>query len=146
MKQLATLILLLVAMTAHPQTKYEFKLKDHWPSATCISIAGACEAGMDYLQFHYSMPNQFWNPAYSWVNKYRNHNPEEGKTFRGKYMVYTTDGWHLLKAARNIFTSGAIAFKIGEKKKWYYIAAEMFGYWLINRASFTIVYNSLKIK
>jgi hypothetical protein len=93
------------------------------------------------LQFHYDKPNQFWNPDISWVNKYKNGDVSQGMTFRGKYLVFTTDGWHLMKFGRNMFIMGAIVTNFGEKRKWWVYVVEGVSYWAINRAGFNLVYH-----
>lgn len=108
--------------------------------AASFFVAGLFEGVMDGLQFHYDKPNQYWNPSLSWVRKYKNNDPAQGMTFRGRYMVFTTDGWHLMKFGRNAFTSAAIVLSIGEKKKWYKYVIDGVTYWAINRVGFNISY------
>lgn len=124
-----------------PTTAKKYKWKKQILPAALIFVAGGFEGAMDGLQFHYDKPNQFWNPDISWTNKYKNNDVAQGKTFAGKYMVFTTDGWHLMKFGRNLFTAGTIAIKIGEeKKKWYIYIAEGLSFWLVNRVGFNLVY------
>lgn len=119
----------------------QFKLKQHVAPAVLVFAAGAFEGVMDGLQFHYDKPNQFWNPDISWQNKYRNRDVSQGMTFRGKYLVFTTDGWHLMKFGRNVTFFTALALKSGGKrKKWYVFAYEAVGYWAINRVGFNLSY------
>lgn len=75
------------------------------------ACAGFCEGVMDKLQFHYHKSifanlknNLFWNPEYSWKNKYKNGNPVEGERFRFSttFLVSLTDGWHFFKLLRNL--------------------------------------------
>jgi len=120
--------------------KYEWK-KQIAP-ASLVFVAGIAEGIMDGLQFHYDKPNQFWNPDLSWRNKYKGGDPANGKTFRGKYMVFTTDGWHLMKFSRNASIFYAFTLKVGEKKKWWVYIAEGAGYWLVNRIGFNLSYNA----
>jgi len=79
-------------------------------SIILVGIAGYCEAIMDKLLFHYNnssfkfKPNQhFWNPAISWVNKYK----QDLKTprFFGSttLFVFMTDAWHFFKFLRTTF-------------------------------------------
>lgn len=119
----------------------KIELKKYIVPASLMFVAGGFEGAMDGLQFHYDKPNQFWNPNLSWTNKYKNNDPLQGKTFRGKYMVFTTDGWHLMKFGRNAFTMGAIVTAIGEKRKWWMYIVEGVGYWGINRLGFNLIYN-----
>lgn len=74
-----------------------------------IAFAAASEAVMDKIQFHYERSvfpekaNQnFWNPALSWINKWKDSSAREEK-FPGSstIFVFTTDAWHLFKFFRN---------------------------------------------
>jgi len=121
--------------------KCNAQIKKYIVPASLVFVAGGFEGAMDGLQFHYDKPNQFWNPDISWTNKYRNNDPLQGKNFRGKYLVFTTDGWHLMKFGRNAFTMGAIVTAIGEKRKWWVYIVEGLSYWTINRIGFNLVYN-----
>jgi len=75
---------------------------------------------MDTLSHHYNISifkdkNQlFWNPLFSWKNKYVDGNPKNGLV---KWKIFTifvtkpvqlTDAWHFLKMTREIFNAVAI--------------------------------------
>lgn len=68
-----------------------------------VLISGVAEGIRDKLNFHYDrsvftkLNPTFWNPFVSWKNKYKNKDVAQGETFRGKYLVFTTDAWHLFK-------------------------------------------------
>lgn len=132
------------------KSKKESKLKKHIAPAVAVFVSGGFEGVMDHLQFHYDGNSQFWQPDISWVNKYKNRDTEQGKTFRGKYLVFTTDGWHLMKFGGNLsmFTGFTLIlskeFSGSNRKKWYWYIIEGMAYWAINRAGFTITYNLLK--
>ena len=73
--------------------------------------SGFCEGVMNKLQFHYHKSifmnfsnTMFWNPLYSWKNKYKNGNPGHGPRFflSTTWLVALTDGWHLFKLLRNV--------------------------------------------
>lgn len=144
MKPLLTTLLLTISIIASGQHPYKFKLKEHLIPAACIFIAGVSEGAMDHLAFHNKSNHPFWGQN-SWMNKYHNHDPAQGETFRGKYIVFTTDGFHLMKMSRNLFTMGAIVTHVSMsgKKKWYYYLLEGIAYWGVNRIGFVITYNSL---
>lgn len=120
--------------------KCNAQIKKYIVPASLVFVAGGFDGIMDGLQFHYDKPNQFWNPDISWTNKYKNNDPLQGKTFRGKYLVFTTDGWHLMKFGRNSFTMGAIVTAIGQKRKWWVYIVEGLSYWTINRIGFNLTY------
>ena len=94
--------------------------------ATLLSLAFAAffEAQMDltsnkgtYLR---SIPGMlrwdvtFWSKEDSWRRKWKNGNPREGEAFWGSstFLVWLTDGWHLLKLLRNRFGDLATAIPI----------------------------------
>lgn len=108
------------------------------PAAILILLAGAAEGVMDHLQFHYDGSHPFWLPSISWKNKYRNRNPANGVSFRGSFLVFTTDGWHLMKWIRNL-TLFASLFFICPVIWWMPAAA-----WTINRIGFNLTYKLLK--
>ena len=70
-------------------------------------IAGTAKAVMDTLQFHYDdsllfnrrWNKLFWDPYYSWRNKYKKGRPENGPRFlfSTTLFVFVTDGWHLMQ-------------------------------------------------
>ena len=106
--------------------------------AILIALAGAAEAVMDFLQFYYDKPNQFWNPKISWENKYKGGEYKNGLTFRGRWLVFTTDGWHLMKWVRNLTLFSSLYF-LPEIAIWMPPAA-----WFVNRIGFNIVFKILK--
>lgn len=122
-----------------------FKVREHVAPAVLVFVSGAFEGSMDFLDFYYDKPNQFWNPDISWTNKYKNRDVAQGKTFAGKYMVWTTDGWHMMKFGRNLtmFAGFTLKLSTSKKQKWYLYIAEGVSYWAINRAGFTLTYNLL---
>ena len=72
-----------------------------------MMIAGIFNAIMDTLSSHYGVSifskypkhEQFLNPQKSWLNKYKNNDPDLGPKFFGSmtFLVWTTDLWHLAK-------------------------------------------------
>lgn len=129
-------------MRSHAQ----FKAREHVAPAVLVFASGAFEGVMDHLQFHYDGNHQFWQPDISWQNKYRNRDVTQGRTFAGKYLVWTTDGWHMMKFGRNItmFTGFTLKVTTSTKKRWYWYAVEGVSYWAINRAGFNLTYHILK--
>jgi len=72
-----------------------------------LFLAGALNASMDVLSFRYKTSifskytklQEFFNPQESWVNKYKDNNPNLGPNFFGSktFLVFLTDAWHLAK-------------------------------------------------
>ena len=129
-------------MRSHAQ----FKAKEHIAPAALVFASGAFEGVMDHLSFHDDGNSQFWSPSISWRNKYKGGDPANGKTFAGKYMVWTTDGWHMMKFGRNLTMFAGFTLKLtsGTKKRWYWYAVEGVSYWAINRAGFNLTYKLLQ--
>jgi hypothetical protein len=90
-----------------------------------IVLASICNAVMDILSHHYTrsifskLDREWWNPFYSWKNKYLYGDPDNGrltiyyltnipkwvKRLIGdfNYPVQLTDAWHLFKMLMIIF-------------------------------------------
>jgi hypothetical protein len=90
-------------------------------STLLISIAAICEASMDKLEFQWHksifatkprlLREDFWNPYFSWKNKYSNIETKEPKFFGSTtFLVFLTDGWHLFKFLKNLFLFLTILF------------------------------------
>lgn len=91
------------------------ELLDFWvmSSAACFYLAGFFNGAMDSLTFRYGSykwhpmgtdtflgkDEQYWNPAKSWTNKYKDGNPGNGAAFflSTTWLVWLTDGWHQVK-------------------------------------------------
>lgn len=86
-----------------------------------IALAGAANGVMDTLSFHFPAQriipqhSQFWNPEFSWRNKYAEVSPGElaqplMPRFTGSTTVFSflTDGWHLMKFLYQGLIRGAI--------------------------------------
>jgi hypothetical protein len=127
-----------------------FKLKEHIAPATFIFIAGAADGFRDALLFRtdkvidkLNLNPNWWDYRISYVRKYRNHDPAQGQSLGNKLLTPVSDGIHITSLVNRLFTFGAISIKIGQKKKKFLIyVLEGVSYWIINRAAFTIVYNS----
>lgn len=95
-------------------------MKDTFIILASISfcIAGIFEAFMDIIQFKFfqspfvKLDHRFWNPSVSWQNKWSQGDPKFGPKFFGSttFLVWTTDGWHLMKWLRNRFVELTILF------------------------------------
>lgn len=87
----------------------------------CLYFAGLCEAAMDTLAHHYEqsifkkMNPNYWNPAVSGANKWKNGDRTQGERFflSSTLLVGVTEGWHLFKMARTLLLFGAIAVLTG---------------------------------
>lgn len=147
-KLFAGLLILIFSLPVYSQ----FKAKQYIAPAVATFIAGAADGLNQALNYHYNavdaklnLNDQFWDPAISWTNKYRNNDPTQGSRFFGSttFLVFTTDGHHLTRFISNAGNVAAIVLNFGHaKRKWYWYVVEGLGYWIVNRAGFTVVYNS----
>lgn len=87
-------------------------------SLILVLLSGIFKAVMDKLQFHYfdsvfkNLKSSFWNPKVSWINKYKDNDPELGEKFPGSstIFVWATDAWHLFQSINIILLMLAIVF------------------------------------
>ena len=116
------------------------------PLATYF-IAGVADGIGDNLQYHYDGNHHYWQPEISWRNKYKNGDPAQGRKFPGSttWLVWTTDGWHLMKMIRNTTTVATIVLSFGERKKWYYYLMDAAILQVVNRVGFAVGYR-MKLK
>jgi hypothetical protein len=107
-----------------------------------VLLAGCAEGAADGLAFHNHSTNKFWGEN-SWTNKYKDHNPSKGKTFIGKYFVFLTDGWHLLKLINHLcmFSAIGVSALVPAPSHWYEYVLIGVGCWGLRGLGFTIVYN-----
>lgn len=129
----------------------KFRLKEHIAPVTLMILSGVADGFNQALQYRYegfkkAFPkarDQWFRPDISWRNKYKNGNPDDGRRFPGSktWLVGFTDGYHFTRLFSHLFTSGAIAIKIGQKRqKWYIYIAQAAAYMVIERIGFNLVY------
>lgn len=118
-------------------------------SIVLIFLSGLFEGVMDTLHFHYKrfekkhpkIKDKFWNPEYSWLNKY-------DEQLKPKFflsttaLVFLTDGYHLMKFLRNIFLFASIAFAMYKPIE-LNIIVFVFILYGINRIGFNFIYNNI---
>ena len=103
-----------------------------------------------YDAFHNRHPGAnplFWNPRYSWTNKYLHHNPTAGPRFplSTTALVWLTDGKHLMDALNNVplyvSITIPIAYPTGKVHKPRNIAGRVLMLSLYRQAGFFFIYN-----
>lgn len=96
--------------------------RTYWRTAlfsfVMLAAALASNAVMDTLQFHFKgsvfdaegLNEQWWNPALSWSNKWKDGVPEQGERFPLSSTALTgvTDAWHFFKSLTVFFIGLAI--------------------------------------
>ena len=144
------LIILLFSSSLFAQPKLELN-KILIGSAT--SFGGGMAWGLhEVIHYHYPKFQQrhpgadpnFWNPAVSWQNKWKNGDPLQGEAFplSSTALAWTTDAKHIL----GIMSNGSIVIAtcvvtIGEKRKWWEYGIDMVASGLARSAGFYLTYN-----
>lgn len=109
-----------------------------------LFISALAKAIQDKLQFHFeksvfkNIKNiQFWNPQFSWRNKYKNYDPTQGEKFLGSSTIFVSllDGWHLFGLIRDF--SVIICFTIITLNPYYLLIYPL--YRLVFHIFFTFV-------
>lgn len=128
---------------------------NRWLTGGLVLVAGASKGFNETLQFHWktfrrSFPNanpQWFNPAISWRNKYRNGDPNAGSKFflSTSALVMFTDQYHLNTFINRAAWSTALVIKIGEgKKPFKHYAMDFVYYTLCHQAGFAATYYPFK--
>jgi hypothetical protein len=143
--------LFLVPVLCHAQLYTVKELKNIALTSSLTMVSGMFDGTAETLKFH--TPNffkrcpganpQFWNPGLSWVNKWKNGDPDQGERFwqSSRAFVCTTDGYHLMRTGRNLFAMGAIVVHLGEKREWYKYLIDFAVNYLAFSVGFTITYD-----
>ena len=147
--KLLIIVLFMIASTAGAQILTK---RDIAPLALTF-VSGMFDGTAEAIKFHYAKfdkygldtSNNWWNPAESWKNKYKDRDPEQGPAYFGSttFLVWTTDAYHCFRMGRNVTMSAAIVVKIGDigKKKWWYYPIQAVIYWLTYTIGFTFSYD-----
>lgn len=115
----------------------------------CIFAAGAFEGTAETVQFHYDefdkrfpRADEFWDASKSWQNKYKNGDPLQGPKFplSTTALVWTTDGYHLMRTMRNVSFLAAILITPNCGLKWHHYILKAAMYSLAYTAGFHLTY------
>lgn len=100
---------------------------NHLWTGGMVFIAGAAKGFNETLHFHWKefkrqLPKanpQWFNPAISYKNKYKNNDPQAGPKFflSTTALVMFTDQYHLNNFINKLAWGSALVIKIGEGKK-----------------------------
>lgn len=114
---------------AIPKKKNENTLVPMAVTSGLLLVSGFCDGTSEVLKIKYDrfshvFPNandQFWNYNISWKNKYKDGTPPDA-AFPGSKtsLVWTTDGYHMMRAMRNatMITALVIPLHNISKKNW----------------------------
>jgi len=100
-----------------------------------------------YPEFKQTIPgatDQFWNPEYSWKNKYMDYDNGDmrPKYFGSKtFLIWTTDGRNLSATMQKVFLIGIIPLNPMDKNKskFFRYVIEPSGYIIIENLGFIVV-------
>jgi hypothetical protein len=83
----------------------------------------------------------WWNPAESWRNKYRDRDPEQGRT---GWPAQVTDAQHLLVLGHNATLFGAgVSIAVGKRRRWWRYALDAGASLVAYSAGNFLIYNLL---
>ena len=128
---------------------------NRWLTGGLVLVAGAAKGFNETLQFHWkafrhSFPKanaQWFNPAISWKNKYKNGDPDAGSKFflSTSALVMFTDQYHLNTFINRAAWGTALVIKIGEgKKPFKHYVMDFVYYTLCHQAGFAATYYPFK--
>ncbi len=120
-------------------------------------LAGAAKGFNETLQFNYKgfsnvfpKANKFWfDPAFSFKNKYKDHDPAKGAAFplSTSVLVMFTDQYHLNNFIHRASLTAALVIKIGEgKKPFKHYVYDILYYTATYQAGFASVYYPFKAR
>lgn len=123
--------------------------------AILMLLAGMADGFRDASIFHtdavikkWKLNRRFFDYTISYLNKYVDRNPHNGESFRGRWLVFTTDSIHLYKFIQNrsLFLALVLLIAITQNQHlywWHYIAI-FFGCYFFNRLGFLVIWEIFK--
>lgn len=115
-------------------------------------LAGAFDGIAETLKWHpgvflfkfRSARVQFWDPALSWKNKYKNGDPLQGEKFwqSSRALVFLTDGYHLMRFLKNQALFIALALPLLITSFYLSVAVYCLSYFLYT-AGFSLLYDKI---
>jgi hypothetical protein len=108
-------------------SKAQFLTKREIIQTSLVFVSGFTSGIEETLKFNYrgfkavhpGVNDQFWNPKYSWTNKYEDYvrgNKDEAYFLSKTVLVWTTDGYHLTRFASNTMVLTAVAISVSDFK------------------------------
>src|SRR5690349_8641857 len=138
--------------TLQKKIRVKWKLDgNHLITGGLVSLGGSCKGFNETLFFHYKVfarkfPNadrKWFDPRLSWMNKYKNRNPDDGPKFplSTTLFAFTTDQYHLNNFIGRSAILSALVIKIGDgKKPFKYYLIDLLYYGLCYQAGFALTY------
>ncbi len=121
-------------------------------SSGLLFMSGFCDATSEVLKIKYGSfervfpkaNDQFWDYNISWTNKYHNGTPPDARFMGSKTaLVWTTDGYHLMRMIRNctMIVAVTIPLKAGFHRSWKSYLKDGVIYYLSYTAGFNLAYD-----
>jgi hypothetical protein len=114
-------------------------------------VAGAADGFAESWKFHpVSTANKLNLHGGYWVsdglNKYKHRDPKQGYVFPGSSTIGVglTDVYHGSRTLRNVAVCAGIAFKIGQRQKWYMYLLDFATASVVYSVGFNSIYEYLK--
>jgi hypothetical protein len=154
-------IALMLVLSFHVNCGAQLKWKNYILAGSAMLVSGMIDGTVESINYHYEdgfklrcpkANNQFWNPAISWKNKYKNNDPAQGPKFIGSdnVLVFTTDAYHMLRSINRTINGVTLVYYIHQscvektmtrKKKWIRAAEDFLILTAIRTAGFQLTYS-----
>ena len=146
-----TLILILITCTLQAQILTKEDIKPLIVKSGLLCLSGSFDATAEVVRINYSyfdkvFPGadpQFWDAKKSAKNKWKNGDSQQGERFflSSTALVWTTDGYHLMRMMRNCTMVAGLTINIGDKKPFKQYLIEAVIYYFAYTAGFNLTYN-----
>jgi len=146
MKRLIVIGFILLTTTLTGQTRKPIAIKSGllFTSGCFDATAEVCRINYTYFYAVFPSANpQFWDAKKSAGNKWKNGDYKQGEKFlfSSTALVFTTDGYHLMRMMRNCTMIAAVTIDIGNKKPFKQYLIEAIIYYFSYTAGFNFTYN-----
>jgi hypothetical protein len=152
--RIMSVLLLFVTFSLQAQEKEKPKWridKNKILTGSLVFIAGAAKGFNETLHFNYKAfentfpgANESWfNPQVSWLNKYKDNDPDKGPRFflSTSVFVMVTDQYHLNNFINRAALMSALVIKLGEgKKPIKHYLFDLLYYTVCHQAGFAVTY------
>ncbi|HKC67738.1 MAG TPA: hypothetical protein VKG26_05875 [Bacteroidia bacterium] len=160
-KKAILVLSILILCLVHNSVSAQKKFKDYLFIGTSSLVSGMLDGTIESISYHYDngfktrftkANDQFWNPAISWTNKYKNNNPALGAKFAGSTDIFvcTTDAYHMLRTTKRAVDALTLACYINKAcnekttpkgKRWKQVAKDFLIITAIRCVGFTLTYS-----
>src|ERR1043165_6775992 len=115
------LVILFILLSTIKGQSQGSRWKDYLFTGSSMLASGMLDGTTEAISFHYesgfrprfkNLNDQFWNPAVSWTNKYKNGDPCQGEKFRGSttFFVGSTDAYHMLRGTKRAIDGATLVY------------------------------------